>query len=113
MRTKIIAAVAGLLLTVGASIALPVEPASAHNFDNYSTFFCAAHRPSNTVLAHSWPYYMASGEVGYWCKADFYGVSHQYWVHWYQDSGTSVRPWPYQKCKPAQGGIVWCGTAGH
>lgn len=109
MKAKLISMILGLLLVVGASVAIPAEPASAHNFDNYSTYLCAAHRPNGTVLTHSWPSGWGSGWVQYWCKADIYGVSFQYWIFWDQDAGTTRMDSGYQKCKPAEGGIIWCG----
>lgn len=111
MKVRILMLAATLLLAAGVGVVAPAERAEAHNFDNYSTWFCAAHRPTNYVLVHSWPYMMQPGLVGYWCEAGFYGYNVQYWVHWDQDTGHSWRPWAYQSCKPQ--GITWCGTAGH
>jgi hypothetical protein len=112
MKKRLLLLVLMPLLAV-AALVLPVKTAEAHNYDNSSAWFCAMHRPTDTVLVHSWPSGMENGVVYYWCRAGFYGVDHQYWVRWDQATNTSTRPWPYQKCKPASGGITWCGTAGH
>lgn len=112
MKTKLISAALGLLLALTGVVALPADPAEAHNYDAYSAWYCAAHRPSGYTLVHSWPYHLTPGEVGYWCRAGFYGYDVQYWVHVAPPgSSNSWRPWPYQSCKPQ--GITWCGTAGH
>jgi hypothetical protein len=111
MKNRIITMVIGLLLMLGATVALPAAPADAHNWDDSSTWSCAVHRPANTVLVHSWPYGMNNGVVDYWCEAGFYGVNHQYWVRWDQNNNTITRISGYQSCKPQ--GYYYCGTAGH
>ena len=58
-------------LAAGAAVVVPAEPASAHNFDAYSYFSCAAVRrdPLNSdhVIVHSHPIYIDSRQVWYYC----------------------------------------------
>lgn len=105
--------VVGVLATVALGIAsIAPEPAAAHNWDNYSTWFCAAHAPTGYSLEHSWPFGMDNGIVIYWCRAGYWATSGvQYWVEWNQNNGTSRQIGGYQACNP--GGITWCGSAGH
>jgi hypothetical protein len=109
-RIRLAAAALALALT---ALVAPARPADAHNYNPHSTWYCAAYRPSGTNLAHSWPYLLQPGLVGYWCEAESTqsGASWQYWVHVNTSTGQSWRPWPYQSCKPE--GTVWCGTSGH
>lgn len=119
MKTKLIALTVGLLLVVGASVAIPAEPAEAHNYDDPSEYLCAALRPGGTVLFHSWPYWMASGKVRYWCVSGFvFGDFFQYFIEWNQPAGTAYLISGYQECirpnDPDGGGIVHCaGYGGH
>lgn len=114
MKKNFITVVVGLLLGLSSIVLAPATPASADQYDAASFWYCAKHRPANTVVIHSWPYALGPNFVGYWCEADFYGHSWQYWVHVSPPgSSNSWRPWAYQKCLPEDGGIVWCGTAGH
>lgn len=106
MKTKLITTALGLLLALAGIIALPA-PASAHNYDAYSTWNCAATRPGGTTLAHSWPYELGPGYVNIWCRAGLYGSDHQWFIRWYPELNRVIFLSSYQKCNP--GGIVWCG----
>lgn len=128
MRNKLTKLVAGLLLVLGASVALPASVGAApdvpdtpesvespervlHNYDGWSQYYCIKHRPSNTFVIHSWPYALWPGGVGYWCQArsNDSTASWQYWVHVEPPySANSWRPWQYQSCSS-----VPCGSAGH
>lgn len=59
-----------MALTAGAVVA-SAAPASAHNYDVYSYFSCAATRrdPLNSdhVIVHSHPVYIDSTQVWYYC----------------------------------------------
>lgn len=106
MKSKVSTlALAGLL--AAAAFVLPAKPAAAHNYDQYSTWFCAGHRPNGTVLVHSWPDVLQPGLLRLWCQAGIYGYDFQYWVWVDVATGGSWMGSGYQPCKPQ--GIVWCG----
>lgn len=109
-------AIALLVLGIGAGMttAVVVEgeaPASAHLWDNYSHYYCAKHRsgPEQTII-HAVPDYYDANYIRYYCRQDFFGVSHQYWVQaWHPISNNiSARPWAYQKCWPSPGWLIVC-----
>ena len=87
------------------------EPASAHLWDNYAHYYCAKHRsgPEQTIV-HAVPDYYDVNYIRYYCRQDFFGVSHQYWVQaWHPiQNNISARPWAYQKCWPSPGWLIVC-----
>jgi len=107
-----VAIVVGLFGAVAVVEVADAPPASAHNQDNYSYWYCSAHRSNvNMTVIHSKVYGLWPGQIGYYCREDFFGVSFQYWVI-VQPPGSnfSYMPWGRQKCNP--GGIVWCEEPG-
>lgn len=110
MKRKLVSMVAGGLLTMvsatGALVGAELAPASAHNQDNYSYFYCSKHRsgPEQTVT-HSSANYLAPGVVGYYCIQSFFGhdwlylvrvsppFSNNSWLHYgYQDCEVDFCP---------------------
>jgi hypothetical protein len=101
MKTRIITIVAGVLLAVGA-VALPAGRAEAHDYDNYATLFCEAHKSGPEVtVTHAWPYSLQPGLVTYRCTQvdpDVFAGEWQYFAVWHTPSGAHWRQGGYQHC---------------
>jgi hypothetical protein len=70
MIRRLLIALASVPLALGVMVAFS-PPASAHNHDNNSAFYCAYWRPSpigNYILAHSVPIYLDTQTVIYRCE---------------------------------------------
>lgn len=83
MRTRILKFIAALVLALGAVVTTG-SPAQAHNHSGYSVLFCTVEMQesnSSMYLAHSWPIYMDSQIVIYWC-AGWLGVVRYTWRVW-------------------------------
>ena len=109
----IAAVVLVLGIGVGATTVVAVvdaPPAAAHNEDNYSYWYCSVHRSNvNMTVIHSKVYGLWPGQIGYYCREDFFGVSFQYWVIVDPPFGSySYMPWARQKCWPSPGYLVVC-----
>lgn len=111
MKTRLTALLVGAALAIAASLAPTPTPASAHNQDAYSYWYCSIHRTadSSTVI-HSEVYGLWPNTIGYWCRdRQTDGDEFQYWVAVSPPfSGNSWRPYPYQHCTPS--GAVNCQT---
>src|SRR5688500_244576 len=93
-----VAIVVGLFGGVAVVEVADAPPASAHLWDNYAHWYCAKHRsgPEQTIV-HAVPDYLDHNYIRYYCRQDFFGVQHQYWVQaWHPiENNISARPWPY------------------
>jgi len=111
MRNRFIAVVLGVMLALGAMVALPADRADAHQFDNYSYFYCSKHRvdPGWTVT-HSKPITLTATYVRYYCRQRLpsIGIEDQYWViaGVPLSGGGSWQEALYQRCYPD--GIIVC-----
>lgn len=116
MRRRFIYAVLGVLIALAAVAGLPAQPASAHNYDNYSLWYCAKHRSSSTwTVGHSVPVYLSSSAVVYYCRQGFFGVEEQYrvvvWLP-FQNNDSQLQaggvPGYYDRCYPAVDWETYC-----
>lgn len=108
MKRLLLSIVAALTLSLGL-VSLPAEEASAHNWDNYSLYYCAKHADGWAII-HSTPDWLSSTHIRYYCRRGFFGIQEQYWVvvELPLNSDISWRPWDYQRCWPSPGYIVYC-----
>lgn len=68
-------------LAIATTVGLQADAVSAHDFDNYSRWYCAwARRYVEDSVVHSVPDYLTSGSVRYYCQARSGPTSYQYWV---------------------------------
>jgi hypothetical protein len=83
----------------GASVFAVANPASAHNFDTNSYFYCSAHRTFGyDLLLHSWPIHIDPHTVIYACKASNPNTGTYTYDVWLSlDDGTNVAT-HYQDC---------------
>ena len=103
MKVRLLSLVAGLLLAVGGLVTVDAQPASAHNQDNYTTFYCNKHKTNSLhTVTHSVYYYLDPQVAGIYCREQFFSVQRQYWVHVNLplNSNSSWEPWDKQECKP-------------
>ncbi len=106
---KFAALILALAIACSGLIAACEEPVLAHNYDNYSLFYCAKHRGNGWEVNHSQPDFLSPTQVRYYCRQVYgYGVEEQYWVivNLPLDSNDSWRPWDYQRCRPY--GVIAC-----
>lgn len=97
---KIMMLLAAAILSLGALIAAP-SPASAHNYDSYSYFYCGASRVyADTIVIHSGPTDLAPGYVFYYCQAENASKTHwdQWWIVVSVDTGEWAMWSGYQDC---------------
>lgn len=102
MRNKLTKLVAGLLLVLGASVALPASPASAHQYSAGTFWVCGSTRPYNSTVYHSWPSHLNPGVLTVYCRS----AAYEWYSDWHSD-GTIVRVTSYRDC-----GVYNCGGAG-
>lgn len=112
MKTRLLAVLAGAALAIGAGVMAPA-PASAHNQDAYSYWYCSYHRSAaSATVVHSQVYGVWPGTIGYWCIDERAGGDRrQFWVAVsppFSGVQYSWRPYPYQHCYPH--GAVICQT---
>lgn len=113
MKRRILALFVALALVVGVAGSVVItteEPASAHNESSWSYWYCSKHRSSTGMtVIHSKVYGLWPGQIGYYCREDFFGESFQYWVVAQPPGGQfSYMPWDRQKCWPSPGWLVVC-----
>lgn len=97
MKLKILGAAVGVL----AGLALFAAPASAHNFDSYSLWYCGASRPySDMTIYHSEPTAIWPGHLQYYCYGRNASDTHEYqwWMHVNVDNGNWAMDSGYQDC---------------
>lgn len=103
MRRKVLVVLGVVALVLAAFVGFNAAPASAHNQDNYTTYYCAKHRTNGYfTVTHSVYYYLDVDEAGIYCREAFFSVQNQYWVHVRLplSSNSSWMPWERQECKP-------------
>ena len=112
MRKRIVGGLLGLLLAVAASFAFGATPASAHNADSYSFWYCGATRPNgNMTIYHSSPVdFPQPGWVRYYCYGNWAAVDYDYqwWVDVRVSDGAWIVPFDYQDCD-----LINCATTAH
>lgn len=111
MKKVLMVLAAALVLSLG----LWARPASAHNQDAYTEFYCAKHAGgSNWTIVHSFIDWYNDDVVEVYCMEQFFDVKRQYWV-WvacpWPTSNNSVLVGDYQPCRPY--GYVTCGVPGN
>lgn len=100
MKKRIWKIVLAVALVMAAVLAWHATPASAHNQDNYSFWYCGLTRtsPSQTVY-HSSPVALFPGVVRYYCYANSpQDYDYQWWVDVSVVSGDWHTPFYYQNC---------------
>lgn len=108
---KVASLVAGGLVALG-SIVVGTDRASAHQWDNYSYYYCSKHRQNSAfTVVHSWPDELQPNYIRYWCQEDFYGVRFEYYVYVdmpLDSDNSTLGPSGHDKCWPASGWQVYC-----
>lgn len=96
---KLLLALAPVIVALG--LVLPASPASAHQYDTNSYFYCGAHRIENGIIIHSVPIYLDTSTVIYACKEQRSGYpsyTFDVWVSLVDGSSTGTH---YQNCNVA------------
>ena len=101
---KLLLALAPAIVTLG--LVLPASPASAHNADPYSYWYCGASRPyTDMTIYHSEPTALWAGHVQYYCYGRNAAGGHefQWWVNVNVDTGNWAMGSGFQDCD-----VIFC-----
>lgn len=120
MKKRILLGAGALLLALTALFVFNTTPASAHNADSYSFFYCGATRPDNyygdhMTIYHSSPVdFPQPGWVRYYCYGNWsaYDYDYQWWVDVRVSDGGWVIPYNYQDCDLINCALT-AGSYGH
>lgn len=94
---------ATLVLALAATVAVGDRPAGAHQYDDYSLWYCAWSRPSSSyTIVHSVPTYLDPTWVRYYCGAVVGTIAFQWQVWRHLPTETWQYAGPIEDCRHVQ-----------